>query len=488
MIGNHKFQYVSRAELMTPENIAIWDNLSVAVAVVDGSGVCVYMNRIQRQIDGFADVEVIGKHFSELYLPNNMLRIPTLECLRLGEPILRKAYTYRTVDNMFFETVTDFFPLFDQGKKDGVLVFCIWRKDDSIYGTTGRPPAPSRFSTEDHTRYTFSSIIGNDPALQNIIHDAQVAAGNMSNVMIWGESGTGKELFAQSIHAASSRKDHPFVPVNCAAIPENLLEGILFGTVKGAYTGALDSAGLFEKANGGTLLLDELNSMPLGLQAKLLRVLQEKKIRRVGSQREKSIDVRVISILNESPLALVEQGTLRLDLYYRLAVIGLAVPPLRERRKDIPLLIESFLNENAPKVKVSDAVMQMFQDWEWPGNIRELLHTLESSLALLGGRSIIDVEVLPRQFCEAYHRRITENTKSVESSLFTASGIDDYSNVRRNSVIPLKDKLNAFEAQCIRNVLKVTGGNVSKAARIMDLTGAGLRYKIKQLGIKDDDY
>ena len=169
-------------------------------------------------------------------------------------------------------------------------------------------------------------------------------------------------------------------------------------------------------------------------------------------------------------------------------MIGLAVPPLRERRKDIPLLIESFLNENAPKVKVSDAVMQMFQDWEWPGNIRELLHTLESSLALLGGRSIIDVEVLPRQFCEAYHRRITENTKSVESSLFTASGIDDYSNVRRNSVIPLKDKLNAFEAQCIRNVLKVTGGNVSKAARIMDLTGAGLRYKIKQLGIKDDDY
>ena len=276
--------------------------------------------------------------------------------------------------------------------------------------------------------------------------------------------------------------------MNCAAIPENLLEGILFGTVKGAYTGALDSAGLFEKANGGTLLLDELNSMPLGLQAKLLRVLQEKKIRRVGSQREKSIDVRVISILNESPLALVEQGSLRLDLYYRLAVIGLAVPPLRERRKDIPLLIESFLNENAPKVKVSDAVMQMFQDWEWPGNIRELLHTLESSLALLGGRSIIDVEVLPRQFCEAYHRRITESTKSIESSLFTASGIDDYSNVRRNSVIPLKDKLNAFEAQCIRNVLKVTGGNVAKAARIMDLTGAGLRYKIKQLGIKDDDY
>jgi len=488
VISNHKFQYVSRAEILTPENIAIWDNLSVAVAVVDGAGVCVYMNRIQRQIDGFADVEVIGKHITELYLPNAMLRIPTLECLRLGEPILRKAYTYRTSDNMYFETVSDFFPLFDQGKKDGVLAFCIWRKDDDIYGSAGRSPAPSNFATEDHARYTFSSIIGQNPALLSIVNDSKAASRNMSNVMIWGESGTGKELFAQAIHAASSRKNSPFVPVNCAAIPENLLEGILFGTVKGAYTGALDSSGLFEKAKGGTLLLDELNSMPLGLQAKLLRVLQEKKIRRVGSQKEKSIDVRVISVLNESPLAAVEHGALRLDLYYRLAVIGISVPPLRERREDIPLIIESFLSKNAPGIEVTDSVMQMFYDWEWPGNIRELLHIIEGSLALLNGGSVIDVDALPRQFCEAFRRKNRENIKIAEAPLSSFSGIDDYRTVKRNSVIPLKDKLNAFESECIRNVLKVTGGNVAKAARIMDLTGAGLRYKIKQLGIKEDDY
>lgn len=486
MDSKRKFQYVSRAEIMTQENIAIWENLSIAVAVVDGAGVCVYMNRIQREMDGFANIDAVGKHITELYLPNKMLRIPTLECLRLGEPILRKAYVYRTIDNLLFNSVADFFPLFDQGKKDGVLAFCTWTDNTDSSTNISRLPAPSHFVAENNTRYTFERIVGRNPVLQEVVNDARAAAKNSANVMIWGESGTGKELFAQAIHAASPRRKYPFVPVNCAAIPESLLEGVLFGTVKGVYTDAVDAPGLFEKANGGTILLDELNSMPLGLQTKLLRVLQEKKIRRVGSQTEKNVDVRVISILNEPPLLAVEHGILRLDLYYRLAIMGLSIPPLRERMEDIPLLISSFLKHVAPSVQVSATVMKMFWDWSWPGNIRELLHVIEGSIVLLGEKTVIEQDCLPKQFCEAFYAKKKTFQDIMIPSTSELFGIYDYHNVKRNSVVKLKDQIKAFEARCICNVLRVTGGNVAKAARIMDLTGPGLRYKIKQLGIGED--
>ena len=486
-----KFQYLSRSEIMTPANIAIWEHMSVGVAIVDGSGTCVYMNRIQRQIDGFADTEVVGKHVTELYLPNDMLRIPTVECLRLGEPILRKAYAYRTVNNVIYNSVEDFFPLFDKGRKDGVLSFCIWRDNAPVNSEVNRLPAPRSFVAETNTRYTFDSIVGLDAALRGAVNYAKAAAKNAANVMIWGESGTGKELFAQAIHAASPRHHRPFVAVNCAAIPENLLEGLLFGTVKGAYTDAADSPGLFEKADGGTILLDELNSMPLGLQAKLLRVLQEKRIRRVGSQTEKPIDVRIISILNEAPLAAVEHGILRNDLYYRLAVVGISVPPLRERLEDIPLLISSFLQHSNADVEVADEVFQLFWDCRWPGNIRELLHVIEGSLVLLGDRKVITKDCLPRQFIEACSSRSDnepEPTPLLPIAESSVPGIYDYRNIRRGTVVPLKEKLSAYESRCIRNVLRVTGGNVAKAARILDITGPGLRYKMKQLGIEDEDY
>ena len=489
LIGTDTFSNVSRAAVMTPSMTAVWDRMSIGVAVVDASGTCVYMNDIQRKVDGFTG-SVAGKHITELYVPNEMACIPTMECLRRGEPLLRKAYWYKTINNSLFSSVTDFFPLFDKGRKDGVLAFTIWVDSALLIGEAKartRPPAPS---SED-TRYTFDSIIGRDPALRGAINDAKVAAKSSVPVMIWGENGTGKELFAQALHAASPRRQRPFIAVNCAAIPENLLEGILFGTSKGAYTDAADKPGLFEKADGGTLLLDELNSMPLGLQAKLLRVLQEKKIRRLGAHTEKDVDVRVVSILNEPPLTAVEKGILRNDLYYRLAVVGISVPPLRERREDIPLLVSSFLQRSeiaAGVERVSDSVMKLFWEYAWPGNIRELQHVVEGSLALLGDRDFIDEDCLPRQFRDACFGSRNTPSGLAPHRQEVLPAPDDYRDVKRNSVIPLKEKLNAFESRCIRNVLRVTGGNISKAARIMELTGPGLRYKMKQLGISEEDY
>ena len=488
-IGTENFHDVSMEDIMTPAMRAIWDHMSIGVAIVDGEGTCVYMNEIQARVDGFSTSGVVGKHITELYVPNGMTRIPTMECLYRGEPLLRKAYWYKTINNSLFSSVTDFYPLFREGRKDGVLAFTIW-VDSALLTGEAKMNTRAPAAASESTRYTFESIIGHDPALRGAINDAKVAARSPVPVMIWGENGTGKELFAQALHSASPRKDHPFVAVNCAAIPENLLEGILFGTSKGAYTDAADKPGLFEKADGGTLLLDELNSMPLGLQSKLLRVLQEKRVRRLGASTEKDVDVRVISILNEPPLTAVSRGILRNDLYYRLAVVGLAVPPLRERLEDIPLLISSFLQRDGenPDVRISDSVMKLFWGYSWPGNVRELLHVIEGSLALLGERTVITEDCLPRQFREACLNKRAAESQPIPANSEETSFIDDYRSVRRNSVVPLKEKLNAFESRCIRNVLRVTGGNVSKAARIMELTGPGLRYKMKQLGIGEEDY
>ncbi len=509
-LDSSTFADVSRAAVLTPAMQTIWESMGVGVAVVDGEGICRFMNTIQRRVDGFSRISVVGRHITSLYVPHELECIPTIECLRKGEPILKKAYWYKTTNNYLASTVTDFIPLYDAGRKDGVIAFTIWTGTTAFAEGRKRQPRPPQPKGAAYDFYTFDSIVGQDANLREVIAEARTAAATSSPVMIWGESGTGKEVFAQAIHSESDRRQRPFIPVNCAAIPENLLEGILFGTVKGAYTDAADKPGLFEEADGGTLLFDELNSMPLGLQAKLLRVLQEKRVRRLGSHTEVPVDVRIMSILNEEPLQAVEHGVLRRDLFYRLAVVGISVPPLRERRNDIPLLARMFIDRSElatrpggpGTVGVNDDVLHMFMHYDWPGNIRELLHVVEGSLALLGDGPEICPACLPRHFREACHA--TGSTPATVSDIVTqaptlpapaaAAGETgdaglyyDYRNIRKSHVVPLKGCLQKYETQCISNVLRVTGGNVAKAARIMQVTGAGLRYKMKALDISDED-
>lgn len=495
--SKERFCNISRNSVLTPEMTAIWDDLGLGVAVVDAEGYCQYMNPIQRRADGFNRIHVEGQHITKLYVPHELDCIPTVECLRKSEPILRKSYLYKTTNNYLAGTVSDFFPLYDQGRKDGVITFTLWTGSVPL-GDPKRRSRKSATRNKDVSYYTFDSLVGQDDSLREVLGEARTAAKSSSHVMIWGESGTGKEVFAQAIHMESERRDKPFIAENCAAIPENLLEAILFGTSKGAYTDAPDKPGLFEEANGGTLLLDELNSMPLGLQAKLLRVLQEKRVRRLGSQKEIPVDVRVISILNEAPLNAVSEGILRSDLFYRLAVVGLAIPPLRERKKDITVLVRSFISRSEQVktpglIGVEPEVVQMFFDYDWPGNVRELLHVIEGSLALLGEGTSIGVDNLPRHFREACERPVlltqnlpSETTSQQANDSLLGKNFFDYNSVKRNSVVPLKSCVQKYETECIKNVLKVTGGNVAKAARIMQITGAGLRYKIQQLEIGDD--
>ena len=247
---------------------------------------------------------------------------------------------------------------------------------------------------------SFGRIIGNSPGIRGVYRVIEQAAPTNASVLIWGESGTGKELVAQTIHELSPRASFPFVAINCAAIPETLLESEIFGHEKGAFTGAMDRrTGVFELAHRGTLFLDEIAEMQPATQVKLLRVLQERTFRRLGGRQEQSVDVRVIAATNQNPLEAVRNAKLREDLYYRLNVFAIELPPLRDRREDVPLLIQRFLNEfnatNSKAVKaVDNEAMQVLEQYPWPGNIRELRNVIERA-TILADSDFIQLRHLP---------------------------------------------------------------------------------------------
>lgn len=271
--------------------------------------------------------------------------------------------------------------------------------------------------------FDFSSIIGKSPQLKGIIDEVKKIADTKSNVLLLGETGTGKELFARVIHHNSSRRDKPFIPINCSVIPENLLESELFGHLKGAFTGAVTSKkGLFEEADGGTLFLDEIGEISPHLQIKLLRVLEDQIIRPIGSTKSSQIDVRIIAATNKDLESTVKSGDFREDLYYRINTITLKIPSLRERKEDIPLLVKEFLDRYSRELQrpvggVSDEALSKMVDYSWPGNIRELLNVIERAI-LISEKDSIDVSDLPDS--------LKANTSFLQSSLENRLTIEDY--------------------------------------------------------------
>ena len=427
-----------------------------------------------------------------------------MECLRSGKPLLKKAYWYATSTNFLASTVTDFFPLFDHGQKDGVIAFTIWTGNTAHISETRRPLKFDTDTDQPNSYYTFSDIVGQDAALQECIREARSAAEGSSPVMIWGESGTGKELFAQAIHSASSRASSPFIPVNCAAIPKICWKAFSSAPSRGPIPTPRTNPACLKKPTAA--LCSSTNSIPClsGFRQNCCASFRKKRVRRLGSHTELPVNVRIISILNEHPLRAVEQGLLRRDLFYRLAVVGIAVPPLRKRQGDIPLLVRHVIahSETAHKkqcVNMDDDVMRLFREYAWPGNIRELAHVIEGSLALLGNGDVITAQNLPRHFREACNQLQglddllppfqPPQSLPFETAATTGENTEyfDYRAVRRSDSISLKTCLREYESCCIRNVLRITGGNVAKAARIMELTPAGLHYRMKVLHITNDE-
>jgi len=325
-------------------------------------------------------------------------------------------------------------------------------------------------SRQNGTRYNFDDIIGESKTLKSVCEKAQKAAQNFFPVLIQGETGVGKEMFAQSIHNESLNSNKPFVAVVCSAIPESLLESTLFGTKKGAFTGSDDTIGLFEQAGQGTLFLDEINSIPHHLQSKLLRVLEEKKVRRVGGYIERPIKCRIISATNEDAMDLIKQGLLREDLFYRIASIVLTIPPLREREKDILILTHHFLqrmtNLYGVRIKeVSPELKKVFENHRWPGNVRELSRVIEGSVNLIENEHFLAIDHLPDYFQpKALKHHHTEfRDKSYQG--------------------PLPGRLKKVEKKWILDELRKHDGNVSKSAMALGIKRQNLQSRMKKLFI-----
>jgi two-component system, NtrC family, response regulator AtoC len=315
-------------------------------------------------------------------------------------------------------------------------------------------------------------MIGKGPAIQTVFRTLQKVAEYKTNVLITGESGTGKELVARALHDMSPRSAGPFVPVNCGAIPEPLRESELFGHRKGAFTDASrDKRGLFEEAHGGTLFLDEIGELPLTVQVKFLRAIQEEEIRRLGDTREISVDVRVIAATVKDLATEAKAGRFREDLFYRLNVLPIHLPPLRDRREDIPLLVEHFVRRYGEKharagmrvESVAPDAMELLLSYAWPGNVRELENTIERAMVLCEGARI-EAAVL--------EDRIKASTDKVRATLGSGE-------------MSIKKTTRLLEEELIRKALTATGGNRTNAAKILEISHRALLYKIKEYGIAD---
>lgn len=323
-------------------------------------------------------------------------------------------------------------------------------------------------------KYSFSNIIAHSQSMKDIFETVKRLAHFNTTVLITGESGTGKELLARAIHHNSPRRGKPFIALNCGAIPEHLMESELFGHKKGAFTDATrDKKGLFEEAHGGTIFLDEIGELPLHLQVKLLRALQEQEIRRVGEEQGISIDVRVIAATLRDLEQDVKIGRFRDDLFYRLHVVSIHLPPLRERREDIPPLVEFFQKKTAKKLgieckQISKEALECLTKYNWRGNVRELENCIERAMVLTETEDI-DLESLP---------------ENIRASFYQQEGIIELTDSSDNN-LSIKQRTRALEISLILKALRKTRGNRTHAAKILEISHRALLYKIKEYGLGD---
>ncbi|MGG1674396.1 sigma-54 interaction domain-containing protein [Neobacillus sp. NRS-1170] len=461
----HYLQYLNRIYKR------ILDEVDVGVHAVDETGRSIIYNKKMMQMESMDFQDVINKKLLDVFMFKDDQSSTLVKALQEGKETANVKQTYFNNKGQAITTINNTIPIYHGDVLQGAVEIAndVTKLERLMKGNLNK----------GSTRYTFDKIIGKSPAIREVIESATRASRTSSYVLIVGETGTGKELFAQSIHNASSRLSAPFISQNCAALPDNLIEGLLFGTKRGAFTGATDHPGLFEQAEGGTLLLDEINSLNLNLQAKLLRVLQEKMIRRIGDTKDTPVDVRVIANINEDPIDAIANNHLRKDLYYRLGVVTIFIPPLRERKEDIPLLVEHFIEKYNERFHMnvqglSDEVKQSFFEYEWHGNVRELEHIIEAAMNIMMDEEIIRYSHLPYQY---------RSRMQLKERMIPISTVDTFINENAETTVPLKDQLELFEKSYIEHVLKKNDFNISKTAGLLGLSRQSLQYRMKKLNI-----
>ncbi|WP_180954476.1 sigma-54-dependent Fis family transcriptional regulator [Bacillus sp. V5-8f] len=448
---------------------AILSSIDEGIHVIDMNGLTIFYNAVAASHDGMEVSEVLGRPLLEAFPSLTRHSSTLLNVVKTGKPIAFKEQSYVNLHGKKIETMNSTLPIYVEGQLIGAVEIA---KDISKLRVMSEhlldlkstlTKQKKKILDHNGAKYNFDDILTDNPQFRTVIEQGKKAASSSSSVLVFGESGVGKELFVQSIHNASARKKGPFIAQNCAALPETLLESLLFGTAKGSYTGAIDRQGLFELADEGTLFLDELQSMPIELQSKLLRVLEDGLVRRIGGTKSISVDVRVVAAMNIHPEEALKKNKLRADLFYRLNVMSYKLPPLKDRKEDLLKLSCHFislyngmLGKNVKGLKPS--VKTAFLAHHWPGNVRELKHTIE------------------------YMMNVTEGTILTENELpvfFNGySGTDNIS-----ALVPLREALKKTEEDLIRRALAQTNGNVLQASKILDIPRQTLQYKIKKSNI-----
>ncbi|MDD3315528.1 MAG: sigma 54-interacting transcriptional regulator [Syntrophaceticus sp.] len=456
----------------------VLNTISEGVIVTDAEGEIIFFNEALENMEGLKSSEVVGRYLSDIYRVTPGKSDHSL-VIKSGKPYQEQTITYFTAEGDEINLMASYYPVEHRGEVIGAFSVCrdFTRIKDLITKNMNLQRQVHAKEGNDKplhngTRYRLDDFIYAGEQIDMLINQAQKAALTDFPVLVYGETGTGKEVLAQGIHNASARREEPFVGINCAAIPETLLESTLFGTVKGAFTGAVDSQGLFQQAGKGTLFLDEINSMPATLQAKLLRVLQERSYRRVGSTRELPLECRIVTSTNVDPYECIEKGTLREDIFYRFAVFTLFIPPLRERIKDIEELITHFIKNfcrvyGQVSVKLDPELKQALLSYDWPGNVRELQHVIESSLVMLNpDDKELTFEHLPSYIRPKFKQQTSHYVK------YTAEG-NSLNQVLRNT-----------EKQVIEEALRSHRGNITRAAKSLGILRQNLQYRMRKLGVK----
>lgn len=451
--------------------------LEEGIQIYDQKGYVLYCNKASRRISAIPDsMEIVGKHMFDIWNVREE-KSATFSCLKKGAPVKNIVDTFPTISAGDVTTINSAYPLSKNGNIKGAVLFerdtlTIQKRKNEFetcikalmeYSATN-PPVK-------HSGYTFEQIIGNSAPLRSSVKLARKFASLNLHVLLIGETGTGKEMFAQSIHHESDCSQKKFVAINCAALPDTLIESTLFGTTKGAFTGSENKAGLFEEADGGTLFLDELNSMSLAMQSKILRVIQEGRFRRIGGDKDLIANVRIISACNEDPYLSVEKGKMRRDLFYRLSSVQIQIPPLRERLDDLEPLIERYISlkkyQFAKAIDYVDPeVLKLFHSYNWPGNVRELFHVLDFAMNVMEG-GVIDVSCLPSYIIE----------KSFPKPL-ASSGYDiDIFHSKLQNII------GDYESKLLKEVLEYYGNNISHTAKSLGISRQSLYYRLYKYGI-----
>lgn len=442
--------------------ITSMENFADGIMVVDQNARVVYMRKYRPDLVPLRESEIIGRNILEIY-PGLTEETSTLyKALKTGESTLNRKEPLTTYDGVTMTLQDDTFPI----RRDGKIIGAVSIARYPDFSKTDICVSPM---TEKYLKdlYTPEDIVGRTPEIQELRSRVERVARTNSSVLIYGETGTGKELVAQSIHTAGNRKSKYFISQNCAAIPSNLLEGIFFGVTKGSYTGAENKPGIFEIADGGTIFLDEINCMDINMQAKLLKVIEEKKVTRIGGTESKRVDVRILAAVNQPPMQCIKEGKLRADLFYRLGSVMIQIPPLRERKSDLEVLAEYYIHyynrEMGKSIEaMSEEVRELLPRYGWPGNVREFKNVIEGAFNFCEG-SMIEKEDLPAYIFEEMESLRRESALDQGKSLKQA--MDDY---EKSIILSQLGKAKNFTALADR----------------LGITRQALNQKMKKYGIE----